>query len=235
MMNRPPTAARPKRTARARWAVGLLLAVTGLGCLPPRAMPLRGVPAPTGALPLAAASLPLGYHRLRFHWRFSDSRFSASGDGAARVAYPDSARLDFVAGGPLGGSGRALLFDDTLVAPGSGGARRYLPATPLLWATLGRLAVPTARDTIVRVDGDTVRADIGPTLSGDGSVWRAAFAGGTLTSLARLSGGRVRETVKRDMERGRIQYGNGDAHRSLTLTQVRSEAVAAFDSSIWHP
>jgi hypothetical protein len=206
-----------------------------VGCLPPRVTPLRGLPAPTRVLPAATVSLPSGYHRIRFRWRLSDPRFSVGGDGAARTAFPDSARLDFVAGGPLGGGGHALLFDDTLVAPGSGGTRRYLPATPFLWATLGRLAVPTAPDTVVRVDGDTVRADIGAVLSGDGTVWRAAFAGGELTSLARVSGGRVRETVVRDLERGRIVYNNAGAHRSLTLTQVRSEAVPVFDPSVWHP
>jgi hypothetical protein len=219
------------------WARALawapLLAVAS--CLPPRVTPLRGLPAPTRVLPVAAISLPAGYRRIRFRWRYTDPRFSVSGDGAARTAFPDSARLDFVAGGPLGGGGHALLFDDTLVAPGSGSTRRYLPATPFLWATLGRLAVPTAPDTVVRVDGDTVRADIGTVVSGDGTVWRAAFAGGELASLARVSGGRVRETVVRDLERGRIVYNNAGAHRSLTLTQVRSEAVPAFDPSVWHP
>jgi len=198
-------------------------------------MPLRGVPAPTRVLPAGVVKLALGYHRIRFRWNVTDPRFSAAGDGAARVAFPDSARLDFIAGGPFGGSGRALLFDDTLVAPGGGGTRRYLPATPFLWAALGRLAVPTATDTTVRIDGDTLWADFGPPFPSDGTVWRASFAAGELTGLARLSGGRVRETVVRDVERGRIQYKNAGAHRSLTLTQVRSEAVTAFDSTVWHP
>jgi hypothetical protein len=176
----------------------------------------------------------MGYHRIRFKWKFSDTEFSATGDGAARVAYPDSARLDFFAAGPLGGSGHALLFDDTLVAPGSGGARRYLPARPFLWATVGRLAVPPGADTVVRVDGDTVRAEIGPSAPSEGNVWRAAFVGGELTSLARLSGGRVRESVVRDPARGRVRYDNEGAHRSLTLTQVKSEEVPAFESSVWH-
>jgi hypothetical protein len=219
--------------ARAAWGpriltVALQLAVTALcGCLPPKALPLTGVLAPRTALPAGAHRLPVGYHRIRFRWHFRDPQYAVNGDGAARVAYPDSARLDFVVG-------HALLFGDTLVAPGGGGVRRYLPAIPLLWATLGRLAVPSAPDTIVRVQGDTVRADIGPTAP-DSTVWRVAFLGGELTSLARLSGGRIRETVARDVERGRVRYDNSGAHRSLTLTQVRSEAVPAFDSLVWHP
>jgi hypothetical protein len=225
-------------------SVFLALAALALtGCLPPRALPLRGALSSPHALPTSAATLAVGYHRIRFRWQLKESQFSAKGDGAARAAFPDSARFDFVASGPLGGSGVALLFDDTLVAPGGKGVRKYLPPTPFLWAALGRLAVPPASDTVVRVDGDTVRADIGR-LSQDGeltgsgadsaTIWRVAFAGGELASLARLSGGRVRGTVVRDLARGRIKYDDG-GHRSLTLTQVRIEAVPAFDLSVWNP
>lgn len=231
--------------------------------MPPRAPPLVGVPT---TMRLPSGALGPGYQLVRFRWQYRDPAFSTKGDGAARVAPPDSARLDFVVSGPLGGSGYALLFDDRLVAPGGGGARRYLPATPLVWATLGRLAIPAGADTVVRVDGDTLWADIGPgekpphdsasaanrgvgggggggggkplgTGGGPhaGCTWRVAFVDGQLVSLARLAGGRIRETVVRDPGRGRIRYENAGARRSLTLTQVRSEAVPAFDPGVWHP
>jgi len=224
-------------------SVCLLVVVSAMaGCLPPRALPLPGVAASPRALPTAAVTLPTGYHRIRFRWQLNASQFTAKGDGAARTAFPDSARLDFVTSGPFGGNGVALLFGDTLVAPGGKGVRKYLPPTPFLWAALGRLAVPPAPDTVVRVDGDTVRADIGHLPGGEveghgadsATIWRVAFTGGELASLARLSGGRVRGTVVRDIVRGRIKYDDG-GHRSLTLTQVRSEAVPAFDLSVWHP
>ncbi len=215
-------------------------------CAPlPLARPLVGLPAPVGALPIAM--LPPAHHVVRFKWRYQELAFSASGDGAARIAYPDSARFDFVAGGSTGGGGRALLFDSTLVAPGAGGIERYLPAIPLLWAALGRLAVPSAADTVVRVEGDTIRADIGPANAADGkdaTVWRVEFASGELVSLARLRGGRVREMVRRNGGAGAgvhgagdvagsVQYERFDSRRSLTLTQVRSEAVPEFDPTIW--
>lgn len=213
----------------------ILVVVSALstGCLPPRAGPLLGVPSP---MPLPKAVLADGHQRIRFHWRYRDLDGSASGDGAARVAPPDSARLDFILSGPIGGGGYALLLGDTLVAPGSGGARRYLPATPLLWATLGRLAVPAAADTVVRVDGDTLRADIGGAAGvgkGD-TTWRVTFVGAQLVSVARLGDGRVRELVTRDLRQARIRYENKGARRSLTLTQVRSEAVSDFDPDVWH-
>ena len=243
------TACRTRRRGLSRRAGGLTPAVAAallVACALPRAGPLAGVPSPVR---LPSTALRSGYQRLLFRWEYRDARVSARGDGAARVAPPDSARLDFVVSGPLGGGGYALLFGDTLVAPenggksgggggggsgGGGGARRYLPATPMIWATLGRLAVPPAADTIVHADGDTLRADIGP--SADGTTWRAVFApGGQLTSLALLRDGRVRETVERDVVGGRVRYRNPGGHRSLTLTQVRSEAVARFDGNVWRP
>ncbi len=197
-----------------RWLA--LVAVLGVGaiaaCVPPKALPLRGTP--TGAR-IPSTELPPGHQKVLFRWRYQDPDIEAVGAGAARVAAPDSVRLDFIADHGMGG-GYALLFDDTLVAPGAAGAaRRYLPPKPLLWAALGRLAVPPAPDTIVRLDGDTLRADIGSVAtlavdsqgrgtggSGTGPVWRAAFVDGRLVALARLSGGRVREFVTRKVPVG---------------------------------
>jgi hypothetical protein len=215
-------------------SAALVIAALSTGCLPPRAGPLPGVPSPA---PLPRAVLASGHQRVRFHWRYRDLDGAASGDGAARVAPPDSARLDFVLSGPIGGGGYALLLGDTLIAPGNGkgGPKRYLPATPLLWATLGRLAVPAGADTVVRVDGDTIRADIGDTsgVEGGGTTWRVTFTAGQMTTLAKLSGGRVRERVTRDLRQARVQYENMDARRSLTLTQVRSDTVPEFDPDVW--
>jgi hypothetical protein len=59
------------------------------------------------------------------------------------------------------------------------------------------------------------------------------FAGGQLVSLAKVSGGRVRERVIRDLRQARVRYENMDARRTLTLTQVRSEAVPEFDADVW--
>lgn len=220
------------------------------GCVPPRALPLRGVPTP---IALPRATLPPGYERVIFRWRYRDPDIEAVGDGAARVAPPDSARIDFVADHGMGG-GYALLLDDTLVAPGAGAFRRYLPPIPLLWASLGRLAVPPAADTVVRLDGDTLRADIGaaaaaaaasePGRSKGVFVWRVAFVDGRLVALARLSGGRIREMVTRHVapptssgvggvSEGDVRYEAAGGRRALTLTRVRSESVPKFDESIW--
>jgi hypothetical protein len=219
-------------------AAAVLASSSSFACAPPpMALPLEGDPAPARALPTAA--LPTAYQVTRFKWHYHEPAFSANGDGAVRTAYPDSARFDFVVGGNTGGGGRALLFDSTLVAPGGGDILRYLPAVPLLWAALGRLAVPPSTDTVVRVEGDTIRSDIGPQgvsgapAGGDATVWRVEFISGELTSMSRLRGGRIRETVRRDVKAGSVLYERQESRRSLTLTQVRSENVPEFDQSIW--
>src|SRR5919202_761827 len=75
------------------------------------------------------------------------------------------------------------------------------PPPPLLGAGLGRLAVPAAPDTVARVDGDTVRADIGRTTK-----FRAAFVGGELVGLERLERGRGAQRGERTAQR--ILYRN---------------------------
>lgn len=152
----------------------------------------------------------------------------ARGEGVARVASPDSARLDFFVD-PGIGAGYALLIGDELQAPGIALVRRYLPPPPLLWASLGRLHVPPSADTVARVDVDTIRADIGraPT-------WRATFASDRLVRLERIEDGRVVERVVRGAN-DEVRYDHLGARRSLTLTVSRRSEVQPFDATIWRP
>ena len=215
---------------RVRWyCCTVALVVTA--CAPPVAGELRGVPAPVR---VPAAVLPPSHRKLTFRWEYRDRDLLARGEGRALIAPPDSVRLDFAVAGGMG-SGHAWLFGDTVVS-GGGGERikRYLPSPLLLWAALGRFDVP-ATDTTVRVDGDTLRADLG-TSGGDpakSNVWRVAFLDARLVGLERLSAGRVRETVVRRKNED-IRFENPSAGRSLTLTHVRSDTVAEIDPELWH-
>jgi hypothetical protein len=201
------------------------LALLALACAP-RARPLPGTPV---VARLPAAQLPLERQRLDFRWEFVDGDVSARGDGVARLAGPDSARVDFFLDGGYGG-GWAVLIGDRLTTPnGAGAVKRYLPPTPLLWATLGRLAVPAAADTVARRDGDVLRADIGRD-----PLWRVTFTGDRLAGLARISGGRIAERVERASD-GSASYRNDAAHRSLVLRVTRSQGGVAFDDQIWRP
>ena len=143
------------------WASALL----ALACVP-SAAPLPGVLAPDRSLP--SLRLPPGHRQIVFKWDYEEGELAARGDGAVRMAAPDSARLDFFLGGGLGG-GAAVLIGDSLRAPRVDLVRRYIPPAPMMWAALGRLAIPALPDTLVKLDGDVLRADVGRPVQ-----WRVA-------------------------------------------------------------
>jgi hypothetical protein len=208
-----------------RFASLFTLVLVGLGaCRPPRVEPLPGTVAPVRLLP--RGTLPDGRRKVVFQWELRDGDISARGDGVARIASPDSVRLDFFLGGGMG-SGVAVLIGDSLQVPGPDFARKLVPPRALLWASLGRLEVPAEPDTVVRVDGAVLRADIGAPVQ-----WRATFRGDTLTRLERVDGGRLQEWVERSADQ-KVQYRNEAARRSLSLVILRSDVVASFDPSIW--
>jgi hypothetical protein len=193
-----------------------------VACVAPRVRPLTGIPY-EAAIPVTR--LTPGHARLLFRWEYDDPFFSSRGEGAARIAPPDSVRLDFFVDGGLG-SGGAILIGDTLRTAAEDG-RRYLPPVPLLWAALGVLRV-VGSDTTARVDQDTLRVDIGLD-----PVYRATFGDSGLVSLARIDGDRLREQVHRDSVR--IEYRNPASRRRLTLSSLRRVPDAPYDPAIWRP
>ena len=141
------------------------------------------------------------------------------------TAAPDSARLDFFLGGGLG-AGAAILIGDSLRAPNVELARRYIPPTPMMWAALGRLAIPALSDTVVRVDGDLLRADVGRPIQ-----WRVAIKGDTVVALEHISSGKIIESLTREAN-GALVYQAPGARRRLTLNILRQQP-GSFDATIW--
>ena len=201
--------------------IALLLLASCAG----RLKPLSGERAPTT---LPSSELPSAHRQVVFRWELDDADLSSRGEGAARIAPPDSARLDFFLGGGLG-SGAAVLVGDELRLPSQSEdlARRLVPPPPLLWAALGRVALPALADTVASVDADTLRADIGKPVA-----WRLTFVRDTLRRVERVENGRVVEWVDR-LADGRIRYRNQSSRRQLDLIITRSFDVSAFDSAIW--
>ncbi|HEU4584353.1 MAG TPA: hypothetical protein VFR95_01320 [Gemmatimonadaceae bacterium] len=209
------------RTVAARAVT--VVAVAALAACTPKAPPLVGTIAPAS---IPATRLPPVHRQLVFLWSYADRDFRAKGDGAARVAPPDSVRIDLFVGGGYG-SGSAVLVDDRLETRGDERMNSYLPPVPFLWAALGRFTVPPAADTTARVDGDTLRVEIGR-----GPAWRAIFAGDELRRLELIDGGRIQQWVSRDSA-GHVHYEHERARRTLDLTVTRVDTVPAFDAAIW--
>lgn len=201
-------------------ATALILAAAACA---PKAPPMAGTIAPVS---IPATRLPPVHRKLVFLWNYADPDIRAKGDGAARVAPPDSVRLDLFVGGGYG-SGSAVLIGDRLITQGNERIRSYLPPVPFLWAALGRLAVPPAADTAARVDGDTLRVEIGRD-----PAWRVTFAANELRRIELIEGGRIQQWVTRDAA-GRIHYEHARAHRTLDLTVTRVDTVPAFNAAIW--
>jgi hypothetical protein len=189
----------------------------------PAAAPLKGVLAPDRSLP--PLTLPGGHRHIVFKWDYEEGDIAARGDGAVRTAAPDSARLDFFLGGGLG-AGAAILIGDSLRAARAELARRYIPPTPMMWAALGRLAIPALPDTVVRLDGDVLRADIGRPVQ-----WRVAIRGDTLVGLEHILSGKIAESFSRGAN-GVLTYEAPGARRRLRLTILREQS-GSFDATIW--
>ena len=195
-----------------------------LAACAPKAAPIAGVPAPVEAIP---ATRLQGHERLAFRWEYADGSFIGRGEGVARVAGPDSVRLDFFLDGGLGG-GTAYLIGDQVTAPGGDMVRRLLPPPALLWAALGRLAIPPAPDTVVRRDAQIVHAEIG-----SAPVYRVSFEGDRLVRLERIDDGRLREWVAHPSD-DRVEYRNEGAKRQLALTITARARTGPFDADIWN-
>lgn len=198
-------------------------------CAAPRLAPLPNATPPAAQRePLPRIELPVRSQRIVFTWRLQEAELEVRGEGAARISAPDSARVDlFVAGGL--GSGAAWVIGDSMRLDAPDALRRVLPPPAFLWAALGRLAIPTGRDTLVARTDSVVTADIGPSPR-----WRVALRGRRITRLERADGDRVVDRLER-REDGSLVYFHAPTRRQLTLTISRVDSVAPFDASIWRP
>jgi hypothetical protein len=206
-----------------RLAFALALCLSAVGCAP-RLKPLGGEL--TAVIAMPRTEMARGYRQIFFDWEYTDADMSGKGNGVARVAWPDSGRLDFfLAGGLAGGS--AVLIGDSLQLPGIDLFRRLIPPPTLLWAVLGRSAFPVTRDTAVSRQGALLQADLGQPVQ-----WRATFRSDSLVRLERVEGKRVVEWVEHLPDR-HIVYRQEAARRSLKLQVTRIDTVGSFDASIW--
>lgn len=205
--------------------LGVTAAAVVVTACAPRVRPMPGIAPATVALPaLGLAPTP---RRVTFTWELNDQTIVARGDGVARMTPPDTARVDLFLGGGFGRAAAAILVGDTLrVPPGAGDEAKMIPPPPLMWAALGRLAVPALPDTVVRVSGDTIRAQIGRPAR-----WRLTAVGNQLVRLERISGDRIVEWVTRNP--GHDVHYELSGRRSLVLHVDTQQPSPPFDASVW--
>ncbi|GJG87563.1 hypothetical protein tb265_27440 [Gemmatimonadetes bacterium T265] len=185
----------------------------------PHAAPLPGAPTPR-SVSLPRVELPPAARRVTFNWSYDEQDgASARGEGVARVSPPDTAQLQFFLAGGFA-AGAARLTGNRLEIPNREMFRRLIPDAPLLWAALGRLALPPAPDTTLRQSGDTLRGDVGraPT-------WRVTLVRDTLRRVERIDNGRVTERL--DRAANRVTYRHEVERRSLRIDVVRDVPIAA--------
>lgn len=207
--------------------VVLIIAATASGCTPKLAPLANATPVPR-AEPLPVIQLPRHNQRIVFNWRLQESELEVHGEGAARIAAPDSARVDlFVAGGL--GSGVAWVIGDQMRLDAPDALKRVLPPPAFLWAALGRFAIPAGKDTVVARADSTITAEIGPSPR-----WRLSLRGDRISRLERADGEKVIDRLERKAD-GSLVYFHAPTRRQLTLTITRVDSVAPFDATIWNP
>ena len=209
------------------WTIATVLLVSVAGCAPKLAPLANATPVPR-AEPLPVIQLPRRNQRIVFNWRLQEAELEVHGEGAARVAAPDSARIDlFVAGGL--GSGAAWVIGDQMRVDAPDALKRVLPPPAFLWAALGRFAIPAGRDTVVARVDSTLTAEIGPAPR-----WRLSLSGARISRLERADGDKVIDRLERRSD-GSLVYFHAPTRRQLTLTITRVDSVAPFDATIWIP
>jgi hypothetical protein len=188
------------------------------------------------AVEWALSTLPRRQTAVQFRWRYRDERAGYSGRGVARVAPPDSLRLDFR--GPLGYSGAAAIVGDSVLWTRPPGEFRMLVrGIPLLWAALGAVQ-PPAEDAVVFGRQEPGRV-----------VWRFVTGGAdTLDYAARDTAVRLLEAEWRQggkvRARSRTEYGvDGqpvaaridfpEASARFELTVVARDTLAGIAPELW--
>jgi hypothetical protein len=211
---------------RRRLVVAALGALALAACVP-RVKPLVGAVRPREPLP--RLELPSHAQRIVFKWRIRESELEVRGDGAARIAPPDSARLDLFVAGGLGGGAAWVIGDSLELGPAPEALRRALPPPVFLWAALGRFVLPPGRDTLVARTDSGITVEIGPSPR-----WRAELRGGRLVRLERVDGEKLVDRLDRAPD-GALAYLHAPSRRQLFLDIQRVDSVGAFDPGIWRP
>lgn len=191
--------------------LGVLLLPVLTACPPSRlaVAPATGFSASTPAAFAEAArqTVPAQRQIIRISWRSDDGQLQLSGNGAARIAPPDSLRADIAATLGLGRATMILIGDQAASQPAAV-VDKVLPDRFALWAALGIMRAPTEMVTVERLEAAAR------------TVWRVTDQGGRITIFELASGSLVsvsREEAGRTTSQMRLTRESGEVKRaSLT-------------------
>ncbi len=170
----------------------------------------------------ARGTLPARPTAIRFRWKYRDERLRAGGRGMARIAPPDSLRLDYATALNLATGAGVVVGDSVLWADPSKDFHSLVRAVPMLWAAFGMVRPPA--------DG---AATFGLART-DGAVFRFVTGGDTLEYVASAGGPRTLQAEWRRhgavVARSRTQL---DGHAMPASARIDfPEAPARFEVTV---
>ena len=183
----------------------------------------------------ADRTTPAGRMIVNLRWRFADPTLDVAGRGAARIAPPDSLRIDVR--GPLGfGRGTLVLAGDSLWADPASMVAQVMPSRFLVWAMLGVLRAPDALERLeeAEIDGRVLVL----VLESDGRSTTFEMRGDTMVGAVQERAGRQvgRLVLRRDasgqVRRAEAEDKERDAR--LVFDIERRTASGPFPASVWH-
>jgi hypothetical protein len=200
---------------------------------------------PEGAQPVSAtdvaewvASTVPAHHQLyRFKWLLRDERGSAGGRGSARVAPPDSLRLDVA--GPFGSgvASAVVVGDHPLWTDPPDAIARLVPNYPLMWATFGIARLPPGGVELRGLTNGSTQAWQYAGSTDTVEYARTIGDAGRLIAEVRQAGkvlGRVETTLAPDNTplKARLTVPSAPAQLDLTFLSTTRDS---FASDIWVP
>jgi len=219
------------------------LALTLAGCAPNYGPTLHTV-MPTGLAPAGpdsvqawtARTVPTSNRSHRFKWSLKSPDEGVGGGGSARIAPPDSLRLDMA--GPLGAKRTSgmVLGDTALWVSRKDVIEKIIPSYPLLWAMLGVARAP--REGAAVAGGAGLDTQAWMYASGADTVEYVRTEGKSpgLKALVRQQGrviGRVETVFGPDgsLLSSRLYLPDGPSRLDLTFTE--NTTPASFKPEIW--
>jgi hypothetical protein len=223
---------------RGRSYLGAALVLAASACAgPPAPLVPVGAFAPVSAdvfRAVAARTVPAAPVALFFHWRYDDGSAPVRGRGAARVAPPDSLRLDV--GVPIFGRATLVLAGESVWAQPQAVAAQLLPERATVWALFG-VVEPPPDATRIEV-GEAADRRLYRLTAPDGVVTTLELKGDTLLGATQRRGERVigRLVLTRDSVGALVRVAALDPQHGLRFVvdlDRREAPREAFPSEIW--